>query len=392
VRYLKLPLKSKILLWFGVIILISFVLYGFLIFFVYNYNLRGEIYIIALTEHPGLDQLFIERLKELNKSGPFGPSPQLTILPPRLFMRIFFTITGGVLVIIIISASGGFLVLRKMLSQVYFITRNVKEIDDKRLHLRLNLKGKDAISNMAKTFDNMLDKIEASFKKQKQFIQNASHELNTPLTIIKTKIDVLKQKKSITKKECMETIELVDSEIMRLSKITEELLTLSELEENVNKVNLSQINIKRILEKMLKLFKNQISSKNLKLETSFDGDFEILGSKIQIEQVLFNLIDNAVKYSTPKKEIEISLSNDKDNKLLILDITNISEIIKEEDLPYIFDRFYKTSAITDKKGFGLGLSISKKIVENHNGSIKVDYNKDKKEITFKVYLPLFIEK
>ncbi|MDP3012225.1 MAG: sensor histidine kinase, partial [Candidatus Hydromicrobium sp.] len=91
-------------------------------------------------------------------------------------------------------------------------------------------------------------------------------------------------------------------------------------------------------------------------------------------------------------EIKISLSNDKDNKLLILDITNISEIIKEEDLPYIFDRFYKTSAITDKKGFGLGLSISKKIVENHNGSIKVDYNKDKKEITFKVYLPLFIEK
>ncbi|MBU2563115.1 MAG: HAMP domain-containing histidine kinase [Actinobacteria bacterium] len=389
---MKLSLKSKILVWFGVIILISFILYGFLIFFVYSYNLRGERYIIALSEHPGLDQLFIERLKELNKSGPFGLPPQLTILPPGLFMRIFFNITVGVLVIIIISASGGFLVLRRMLKQVYFITRNVKEIDDKRLHLRLNLRGKDAISNMAKTFDNMLDKIEVSFKKQKQFIQNASHELNTPLTIIKTKIDVLKQKKSITKKECMETIELVDSEIMRLSKITEELLTLSELEENVNKANLSQINIKRILEKMLKLFKNQISSKNLKLETSFNGDFEILGSKIQIEQVLFNLIDNAVKYSTPKKEIEISLSNDKDNKMLILDITNISEIIKEEDLPYIFDRFYKTSAITDKKGFGLGLSISKKIVENHNGSIKVDYNKDKKEITFKVYLPLFIEK
>jgi signal transduction histidine kinase len=392
VKYLKLSLKSKILLWFGVIILISFILYGFLIFFVYSYNLRGERYIIALSEHPGLDQLFIERLKELNKSGPFGLPPQLTILPPGLFMRIFFNITGGVLVIIIISASGGFLVLRRMLKQVYFITRNVKEIDDKRLHLRLNLRGKDAISNMAKTFDNMLDKIEVSFKKQKQFIQNASHELNTPLTIIKTKIDVLKQKKSINKKEYMETIELVDSEIMRLSKITEELLTMSELEENSNKANLSQINIKRILEKMLKLFKNQISSKNLKLEASFNGDFEILGSKMQIEQVLFNLIDNAVKYSTPKKEIEISLSNDKDNKLLILDITNISEIIKEEDLPYIFDRFYKTSAITDKKGFGLGLSISKKIVENHNGSIKVDYNKDKKEITFKVYLPLFIEK
>lgn len=389
---MKLSLKSKILLWFGIIILVSFILYSFLIFFVYNYNLRGERYIIALREHPELDPFILERLKESGRFGPFGPLSHLTILPPVLFMRIFFTITGGVLAIIIISASGGFLVLRRMLRRVDFITRNVKEIDDKRLNLRLNLKGKDAISNMAKTFDNMLDRIEASFKNQKQFIQNASHELNTPLTIIKTKIDVLKQKKNITKKEYMETIELVDSEIMRLSKITEELLTLSDLEENGYKAKFSQINVKRILDKMLKLFENQISSKNLKLKTHFDGEFEILGSKRQVEQLLFNLIDNAVKYSTPKKELKINLINDKDNKLLILNITNISEIIKKEDIPYIFDRFYKTSAITDKKGFGLGLSISKKILENHNGKIKVDYNKSKKEITFKVYLPLFKEK
>ncbi len=122
-----------------------------------------------------------------------------------------------------------------MLKQVDFITKNVEEINDKKLHIRLNLKGKDPISNMAKTFDNMLDQIEHSFKSQKQFIQNASHELNTPLTIIKTKIDVLKQKKTINTDDYRETIDLIDSEVMWLSKITEQLLVLSDLEENGSK-------------------------------------------------------------------------------------------------------------------------------------------------------------
>ncbi len=389
---MKLTLRSKILLWFGIIILISFVLYGFLIFFVYRYNLSGERYFTALSEHPGMNTIIIEELRELNRFGPFGPPPQLTILPPGLFMRIFFIITGGVLIIIIISATGGFLVLRRMLGQINFITKNVKEIDEKRLHLRLNLKGKDAISNMAKVFDNMLDKIEVSFKKQKQFIQNASHEINTPLTVIKTRIDVLKQKKSINKEDYKDTIELIDSEIMRLSKITEELLILSDLEENGNHSQFMPVNMKKILDKMLKLFENQISSKDLKLKTNFSGKFEVTGNNIQLEQLLFNLMDNAIKYSISGKEMVISLTNSKNSKLLIFNIANTSTIIEEKDLPYIFDRFYKTSGSTGRIGFGLGLSISQKIVENHKGKIKAGYDKKKKEATFKVFLPLFSEK
>ncbi|MDD5621662.1 MAG: ATP-binding protein [Actinomycetota bacterium] len=387
---MKLTFKSKILIWFGVIILISFILYGFLIFIVYRFNLMGERYMVALSEHPGIDNLMMDRLKELNVSGPFGPMPQLTVLPPGLFIRIFFTITGGVLAIIIISVSGGFLVLRRMLDRINFITRNVKEIDEKRLHLRLNLKGKDAISNMAKVFDDMLDKIEMSFKKQKQFIQNVSHEINTPLTIIKTKIDVLKQKRDIATKDYKETIELINDEIMRLSRITEELLILSNLEENGSKAVFVPVNIKEILDKMLKLFENQIDSREIVLRTIFNGKFEVPGNKIQLEQLLFNLMDNAIKYSIPGRELTISLSNDKKSKLLIFNITNTSTIIKEKDLLNIFERFYKTSATTESKGFGLGLSISKKIVENHNGEIKADYNNIKKEVTLKVLLPLII--
>ncbi len=390
---MKLTLQKKILLWFVIIIFVSFILYGFLIYFVYRFNLMGERYIITISEHlEGIDRVIIERLGEMNKFEPFGLPPHLKILPPGLFLRIFYTITGGVLVIIMIAVSGGFLVLRRMLHQINLITENVKEIDEKRLHLRLNLKGKDAISNMARVFDSMLDKIETSFKKQRQFIQNASHELNTPLTIMKTKIDVLRQKKNITNKEYKETIILVDSEIMRLSKITEELLNLSDIEENGFKDKFSQVNVKKILEKLIKLFGNQIMSKRLKLKTSFRGSFIIMGSEMQIEQLFFNLMDNAVKYSVPKKELNISLENDRDGKLLVCKIVNISKVIDEKDLPYIFDRFYKVTAVNDKRSYGLGLSISKKIVENHSGTIKVYYNRDKKEVTFEVCIPLFNRK
>jgi len=321
----------------------------------------------------------------------FGPPPGVTVLPPALFLRIFYTITCGVLIIIIIAASGGFLVLRSMFKRIDFITENVKEIDEKRLNLRLNLKGNDAISKMAKEFDDMLDKIETSFNKQKQFIQNVSHELNTPLTIIKTKIDALRQKRNVTKKEYIETIDLIDSEIMRLSRITEELLTLSDLEENRGRDNFREVNIKVILEKMIKLFKNRIDSKNLKLKTSFEGCFITKGIETQLEQLFFNLIDNAIKYSVPGKELGISLKNSKDKKLIICKITNISEAIGEEDLNYVFDRFYRNSTPDNKKSFGLGLSISKKIIENHDGTIEVSYDKDRKKVTFKVCLPLLLQ-
>jgi two-component system, OmpR family, sensor histidine kinase ArlS len=386
---MKLTLQKKILLWFAVIILISFILYGLLIYFVYSYNLRGERYYVAITEHlKGVDLIIIERLREENKFEPFGFPSHLKILPPVLFSRIFYTITGGVLVIIIISVTGGFLVLRRMLYQVNLITENVKEIDEKKLHLRLNLKGKDAISNMAQVFDKMLDKIEISFNKQKQFVQNASHELNTPLTVIKTKIDVMRQKKNITKEEYSETIDMIDGEVMRLSKITEELLTLSELEENGEGNKFSEINIRNVIEKVMKLFENQIASKNIKIKQNFKGDCIAAGNEVQIEQLFFNLIDNAVKYISSEKELEISLEDDIKEKFLICRISNVSEVVKEKDITHIFDRFYKTSSVKGKKSFGLGLSISKKIVENNGGRIEVKYNKNKKRITFSIYLPI----
>ena len=187
-------------------------------------------------------------------------------------------------------------------------------------------------------------------------------------------------------------MEVLNSDIIRLSGITEELLTLSEIEEDESKKEFVRINVKEVLNKIIKLFENQIDSKKLDIKTKIKGDSVIEGSRLQIEQLFFNLIDNAVKYSIPQKNLTISLRNDKSKKRLIFDITNVNKLIKKEDLPHIFNRFYKTSTVKNKKGYGLGLSISKRIVENHKGQIGAVYNSSKKEITLKVNLPLYKEK
>ena len=366
-----------------------------MIFLLFRFNLYPERQLEILKQNPGGNDIMkIENFEKMIRAR--GPEifPPFTVLPPHLIWRIFYILSGGILAIIIISTSGGFLFLRRSLSQIDVITNNVKEIDEKKLHIRLNLKGKDAIAKMSATFDSMLDKIESSFKSQKQFIQNASHEINTPLTIIKTNLDVLKQNKNATKKDYIETLDLVNNEINRLSKITDELIMLSSLDD-INKQKLfRQVDIRKITEKILLLFKNKIISKNITLWKNFKGSFYILGNEELIEALIFNLIDNSIKYSDLNEELKINISNDIENQNLFFEIKNKTHIIQKEDIPYLFDRFFKVrnEKTGEAQGYGLGLSICKKIVENHNGKIGVDFNDLEKTISFKVTLPLYKSK
>ena len=230
---IKLSFNKKITLTFIVIIIISLILYTSLLAMLFKINFRNERFIHDLRKNTGLNENTIKNIEEFNKNWPkermLPPIlPPLIILRSPVMVRITIALSGGVLIIILVAASGGFLFLRRTLHQINYITKNVKEIDEKKLHIRLNIKGKDAIAKMSQTFDNMLNKLEASFDNQKRFIENASHELNTPLTIIKTNIDVLKINKNTTKKDYEEVINLIDNEVKKLSEISNKLLDISD--------------------------------------------------------------------------------------------------------------------------------------------------------------------
>ena len=226
----KLTLNKKVFLTISIIIIASLILYTSLIVMLFTVNFQNAKFMHELRRTPGLNENTIKNIEEFNNMPMERMLPPLIILRPNVLFKITFILSGGVLFIILLATSGGFIFLIRTLKQIDYITKNVEEIDEKKLHLRLNIKGKDAIAKMSQTFDKMLDKLEASFSSQKHFFQNASHELNTPLTVIKTNIDVLRQNKNTSKKEYEDVLNIIDNEIKRLSVISDRLINLSDSE------------------------------------------------------------------------------------------------------------------------------------------------------------------
>jgi len=394
----KLSLSRQITLWFILVIVVSFAIYASILWPLFRINVHNESVLEELKRNETLNEKTIKFIEEYNKDRfrEKPPSP-LFFLPPNLIFRIAFILSGGVLMVIVLAASGGFLFLRKILKNISYITDNVNEIDDKKLHLRLNLKGTDPISKMAQTFDIMLDKIETYFEGQKQFLQNASHELNTPLTVIKTNIDVLKQNKKASKKDYEEIIEIIDNEITRLSKISDELIFLSKLESDI-KIKYSKVNAKEVLSETLLLFKNKINDKKISIIESIpENDNEaltVLANKDMLKQIMFNLIENSVKHAPEESSMEISLYPDPAGRAVVFLTKNRADFISEKDICHLFERFYIVSSKKsgEKQGYGLGLSICKKTVESLKGSLCAEFDSKTGTITFKAVIPAYAEK
>jgi signal transduction histidine kinase len=224
----KLTFNKKITLTFSIVFIVSLILYVSLIVMLFIGNFQKEKFMHDLRKNTSLNENTIKNIEEFNNMPRERMLPPLIILRPDVLFKITYILSAGVLFIILVATSGGFIFLRRTLRQIDYITKNAEEIDDKKLHLRLNIKGKDAIAKMSQTFDTMLDKLEKSFDSQKLFFQNASHELNTPLTVIKTNIDVLKQNKDASKEEYADVINIIDNEVNRLSKISDRLLNLTD--------------------------------------------------------------------------------------------------------------------------------------------------------------------
>lgn len=204
---------------------------------------------------------------------------------------------------------------------------------------------------------------------KKEFVTNASHELKTPLTAISCFVE------NIESEDDMNTVKhyisIIKKHSERLTKIVTDLLSLSELENNKN-TELIKLNISKVIESVIDLYKNKIEQKNLKLEfIKHDGNFTINGNEFYIEQMLMNLIDNALRY-TEKGKITVKLEKQNDKINLIVEDTGIG--IAQEHLPRLFERFYVVDKARSRKsgGTGLGLSIVKYITNIHNATIAID--------------------
>ncbi|AST91872.1 MULTISPECIES: HAMP domain-containing sensor histidine kinase [Sutcliffiella] len=233
---------------------------------------------------------------------------------------------------------------------------------------RLNVseKPKDELEQMGETFNKMIEILESNYEKQRRFISDASHELRTPLTVIESYSKLLKRWGKHDPNRLEEAINAIHDESIRMKNLTKQLLLLATNEQEKATTLSEKINITAITTETAK-----------KLSVAFDRDvsvtthteYFVLGNDLQLKQVLFILIENGLKYS--KAPIQINIEKDKDYiKLLFID-KGIG--IPAEDLPHIFNRFFRVDKTRSRQtgGSGLGLSIAKSIIDAHNGKIEV---------------------
>jgi two-component system phosphate regulon sensor histidine kinase PhoR len=204
---------------------------------------------------------------------------------------------------------------------------------------------------------------------KKDFIANVSHELRTPLTSIKGSLEMLEESPPDKKDQYLD---IMTRNTERLINIVQDIAILSELEKKELPLELEEVNVKEIVGDVIKIFEREIAEKGLDLNFTADNERYIISADpFKLEQMIINLISNAIKY-TDRGEISISLKT-RDNKV-ILTIRDTGIGIPKKDLPNIYERFYRVDKSRSRKlgGTGLGLSIVKSIVFQHKGDIKVD--------------------
>ncbi len=291
--------------------------------------------------------------------------------------RAVFNITSIVLCIIIILTGSilVYLLTEKALAPISELSSQLSSIDEDNISDRLEADfGDKQLLSLTQSFNHVLDRLEEAFERQRLFSANASHELKTPLAVMKAGIQVLKIDEETSLSEYKENAEFMEESVNRLIRVTDSLMLLSFLGEEQSNVK-EEINIRDMVESVFEELE-VVYSKNLVTVNCNVEDVAIKGNTMLIYRVIYNIVENAYKYNVDNGFIEVCscvLGGQKDRKL-ILEVSNSGQIIPKENLESLFDAFYRldSSRSRKKEGAGLGLSIVKSVIDYHKGEVELE--------------------
>jgi two-component system, OmpR family, sensor histidine kinase CiaH len=216
--------------------------------------------------------------------------------------------------------------------------------------------------------EKTLQPIKSNMQKQKRFIADASHELRTPIAIVISGVEVALSNKKLDLPLAKKTLEESLEEMKEFSKLSNSLLDISKYDTKIKK-EYSLISINELLKNILERNKNLAHLKNIKMEDQMELKVNILGDKNELNRVFFNILDNAIKYT--KEGGVISVSDKIISDKYIITISDTGMGIPEDILKKVFDPFFRADSSRNTEGAGLGLTLSKKIIENHKGTISI---------------------
>jgi signal transduction histidine kinase len=284
---------------------------------------------------------------------------------------IFAILSAVNAVIIIITLAVGTRVSRRMLMPIKRMTDTVKEISVQNLDKRLDVgRSHDELKDLAQTFNQMIDRIQSSYERQNRFVSDASHELRTPVAVIQGYADLLDRWGMDHRDVMEESVNAIKDETGNMKQLIEKLLFLARADKNQLTLKMEEFVLDDLLE--------EIASESRLLDTGHiitcrmeAAGIEICADRSCLKQALRVFMDNAIKYTPSGGVIEISALKTK--KQVTIAVTDTGIGIPTEDIPLVFDRFYRSdlSRTRESGGHGLGLSIAKWIIESHDGKIEV---------------------
>ena len=261
-----------------------------------------------------------------------------------------------------------FILSRMLTRKISALLTGIRKVREGAYEHRTHIPGRDEIAQIGEEFNSLTDRLQTTETLRRRFVSDASHELKTPLAAIRLLTDSILQTDNMDMETVRDFVTDIGSEAERLSRITEDLLRLTRLDSN--QVDPPEVvEVAPVLEQVMRMMSLLAQEKGTELTCQTGGDCRVLATKGEVHQVIYNLTDNAVKYSGSHGSVRVELRRDGND--VVLTVADNGPGIPEEDLPRVFERFYRVDKARSRAagGTGLGLSIVQDTVTKRGGTV-----------------------
>lgn len=291
-----------------------------------------------------------------------------------LFEQIGMLVLITGIAAIVLSFVGGRLISSQLLRPINSMIGAMKNVKQNGLQERVPIKHKrDEMTELGMMFNELMDNLEQSFQQQRQFVEDASHELKTPLTVIHGHLSLIQRWGKDDPEVLERSIQLSLNETERLTHLVSELLTLTKgQDDSADVTNMESIQVKQKLETLIENYQLVHSEFEIRPDLNIDSDLTLKIAQNHFDQMMIIILDNAINYSEVKKVIDLRARQDTEQ--LTIEVTDFGIGIPGEEIPFVFRRFYRVDKSRSRKkgGNGLGLAIVKRLVAMYNGTIDID--------------------
>ncbi|MBQ6951130.1 MAG: HAMP domain-containing protein [Clostridia bacterium] len=315
----------------------------------------------------------------------------LLVSPVQEMMQNLYQLQDQMVLIFIVIAVAALLCAlifaRVITKPVGGLMRGIQRMSKGDFSARVQVKSSGEFRQLAQAFNSMSEKLETLDQSRNQFVSNASHELKTPLATMKIMLESLIYQPDMDKELRAEFMSDINSEIDRLSNVVSDLLTLVQMDSQNVKLTRENLSIAALIKENAHRLQPIADQKGQQISLTLSDPCDIYADKSKLNQVIYNLMENAVKYTQSGGQIKVSLV--RQGRDAIFTVSDNGPGIPKENLPHVFDRFYRVDKARsrEKGGTGLGLSIVHQLVLLHGGAIRVE-SEEGKGASFIVELPL----